>query len=116
MKLKRARVIKEVFYLEWLTNIVVMKKKNVKWRVCANFTDLNKAYLKDLFPMSRIDQLVDAIIGHPQMSFLDAFQGYHQIPLALDDQEKTTFVTPIRNYHYKVMPFSLKMQGLPIKG
>ena len=77
MKLKRVRAIKEVFYLEWLTNIVVMKKKNVKWRVCANFTDLNKAYLKDLFPMPRIDQLVDATIGHPRMSFLDAFQGYH---------------------------------------
>ena len=42
------------------------------------------------------------------MSFLDAFQGYHQIPLALDDQEKTTFVTPVGNYHYKVMPFGLK--------
>ena len=45
------------------------------------------------------------------MSFLDAFQGYHQIPLALDDQEKTSFVTPIGNYHYKVMPFSLKNAG-----
>ena len=58
--------------------------------------------------MPKIDQLVDAIVGHPQMSFLDAFQCYHQIPLALDDQEKTAFVTPIGNYHYKVMPFSLK--------
>ena len=58
--------------------------------------------------MPWIDQLVDATIGHPRMSFLDAFQGYHQIPLALGDQEKTAFVTPIRNYHYKVMPFSLK--------
>ena len=55
-----------------------------------DFTDLNKAYW---------------------MSFLDAFQEYHQIPLALDDQEKTTFVIPIRNYHYKVMPFSLKNAG-----
>ena len=45
------------------------------------------------------------------MSFLDAFQGYHQIPLALEDQEKTTFVTPIRNYHYKMMPFGLKNAG-----
>ena len=42
------------------------------------------------------------------MSFLDAFQGYHQIPLALEDQEKTTFMTPVGNYHYKVMPFGLK--------
>ena len=58
--------------------------------------------------MPQIDQLVDATVGHPWMSFLDAFQGYHQIPLAADDQEKTVFVTPIRNYHYKVMPFGLK--------
>ena len=58
--------------------------------------------------MPRIDQLVDATMGHPRMSFLDAFQGYHQIPLALGDQESTFFVTPIGNYHYKVMPFGLK--------
>ena len=45
------------------------------------------------------------------MSFLDAFQGYHQIPLALDDQEKTAFVTLIENYHYKVMSFGLKNVG-----
>ena len=80
-----------------------------------DFTDLNKACLKDLFPMPRIDQLVpridqlvDAIVDHPWMSFLDTFQGYHQIPLALDDQERTTFVTPIENYHYKMTPFGLK--------
>ena len=61
--------------------------------------------------MPKIDQLVDAIVGHPRMSFLDVFQGYHQIPLALDDQEKTAFVTPVGNYHYKVMPFGLKNVG-----
>ena len=54
--------------------------------------------------MPKIDQLVDATVGYPRMSFLDAFQGYHQIPLALDDQENTAFVTLVRNYHYKVMP------------
>ena len=81
-KLKRAGTIKEVFYPKWLANTVVVKKKNGKWRVCVDFTDLNKACLKDSFPMPRIDQLVDATAGHPRMSFLDAFQGYHQIPLA----------------------------------
>ena len=111
MKLKWARVIKEVFYLEWLANMVVVKKKSGKWRVCVDFTNLNKACLKDPFPMPRIDQLVDATVGHPRMSFLDVFQGYHQIPLALDDQERTAFVTPIGNYHYKVMPFGLKNAG-----
>ena len=70
-----------------------------------DFTDLNKACPKDPFPMLRTDQLVDVTVGHPRMSFLDAFQGYHQIPLALDDQEKMAFVTPIGNYHYKVIPF-----------
>ena len=73
--------------------------------------DLNNTCPKDPFPMPRIDQLVDATVGHYRMSFLDAFQGYHQIPLALDDQEKTDFVTPTENYHYKVMPFGLKNAG-----
>ena len=72
---------------------MVVKKKTGKLRVCVDFTDLNKACLKDPFPIPRIGQLVDATIGHPRMSFLDAFQGYHQIPLAIDDQEKTVFVT-----------------------
>ena len=58
--------------------------------------------------MSRIDQLVDAIVGYPRMSFLDTFQVYHQIPLALNDQEKTAFVMPTKNYQYKLMPFRLK--------
>ena len=86
-KLKQAGAIKEVFYPQWLANTVVVKKKTEKWQVCVDFADLNKACPKDLFPMPRIDQLVDATVGHPQMSFLNAFQGYHQIPLALDDQE-----------------------------
>nr|POE50827.1 retrovirus-related pol polyprotein from transposon 17.6 [Quercus suber] len=110
-KLKRAGAIKEVFYPEWLANTVVVKKKSGKLRVCVDFTDLNKACPKDPFPMPRIDQLVDATAGYPRMSFLDAFQGYRQILLALEDQEKTAFVTPIGNYHYKVMPFGLKNAG-----
>ena len=61
--------------------------------------------------MPRIDQLVDATVGYHRMSFLDAFQRYHHIPLALGDQEKIDFVTSTRNYHYKVMPFSLKNVG-----
>ncbi|XP_075670500.1 uncharacterized protein LOC142640325 [Castanea sativa] len=72
-KLKQAGVIKEIFYPEWLANTVVVKKKNGKWRVCVDFMDLNRACPKDPFPISRIDQLVDATVGYPQMSFLDAF-------------------------------------------
>ena len=72
---------------------------------------LKQGVSERLVPHARIDQLVDATVGYPRMSFLDAFQGYHQIPLALSDQEKTSFVTPIGNYHYKVMPFGLKNAG-----
>ena len=54
---------------------------------------------------------MDATAGHPRISFLDAFQGYHQMLLALGDQEKTSFVMPTGNYHYKVMPFGLKNAG-----
>ena len=91
---KCAGAIKEVLYPEWLANTVVVKKKSGKWRVCVDFTDLNKTCPKDPFPIPRIDQLVDAMVDHPRMSFLDAFQGYHQIPLALADQEQTAFLTP----------------------
>ena len=72
-RLKPTGAIKEVFYLEWLANTVVVKKKSGKWRVCVDFTDLNKAYPKDPFPMPKVDQLVDATVSHPRMSFLNAF-------------------------------------------
>lgn len=98
-------------YHEWLANTVVVKKKSDKWKVCVDFTDLNKACPKDPFPIPRIDQLVDATFGHPRMSFLDAFQCYHQISLSLPNQEKTTFHTPTRNYYYRLMPFGLKNVG-----
>ena len=79
--------------------------------MCVDFTDLNKAYPKVHFLMPRIDQLVDATVSHSWVSFLDAFQGYHQIPLVLGNQEKIAFVTPTRNYHYKAMSFGLKNAG-----
>ena len=110
-RLKEARVIKELFFPEWLANTLVVKKKNGKWRVCVDFIDLNRARPKDPFPMLKIDQLVDATYRHPRMSFLDAFQGYHQIALATEDQEKTAFISPNANYHYTVMLFGLKNAG-----
>ena len=61
--------------------------------------------------MLKIDQLVDVTYRHPRMSFLDAFQSYHQIALASEDQEKTAFISPDANYHYTVMPFGLKNVG-----
>ena len=70
-----------VKYPEWLANVVVVPKKGNKWRVCVDYTDLNDACPKDSFPLPRIDQIVDALAGHGMLSFLDAFSGYHQIPM-----------------------------------
>uniref|UniRef100_A0A2N9H2R1 Uncharacterized protein n=1 Tax=Fagus sylvatica TaxID=28930 RepID=A0A2N9H2R1_FAGSY len=110
-RLLAAEAIRPVQYPTWLSNTVVVQKKNGKWRVCVDFTDLNKVCPKDHFPLPRIDQLVDSAAGHDRMSFLDAFQGYHQIPMDLSDQEKTSFITPRGAFCYKVMPFGLKNAG-----
>ena len=88
--------------------MVTVKKSNSKWKMCVDFTDLNKACPKDSFPLPRIDQLVDSIARHKLLSFVDAFSGYNQILMNEDNQEKTSFVTSQGLYCYKVMPFGLK--------
>ncbi|XP_057803713.1 uncharacterized protein LOC131019046 [Salvia miltiorrhiza] len=107
-KLLKNGLIREVHYPEWLANVVVVKKKNDKWRVCIDFTDLNKACPKDSFPLPHIDMLVDATAGHILMSFMDAYSGYHQIWMHPDDEEKTAFMTSVALFCYKYMPFGFK--------
>ena len=100
-----------MYYLDWLANIVLVKKANGKWRMCVDFTDLNKACSKDSFPLPRIDQLVDSTAGHKLLTFMDTFSGYNQIKMAEDDEEKTAFITSQWLYCYKVMSFGLKNVG-----
>ena len=107
-KLLQAGAIREVEYPEWLANVVLVKKANGKWRLCIDFTDVNRACLKDSFPLPRIDLIVDATTGHELLSFMDAFSGYNQISMDPGDQEKTSFVTAQGTYCYRVMPFGLK--------
>ena len=92
-KLLTAGFIREVYYPEWLANVVLVKKANGKWRMCVDFTNLNKACPKDSFPLLRIDQLVDSTAGHKLLTFMDAFSRYNQIRMAEEDQEKTIFIT-----------------------
>ena len=68
-----AEFIREVYYPEWLTKVVMVKKSNGKWCMCVDFTDLNRACSKDSFPLPRINQLVDSIAGHELLTFMDAF-------------------------------------------
>ena len=79
--------------------------------MCVDFTDLNKACLKDSFPLPRINQLVDLTAGHKLLSFMDAFSRYNQILMDEDDQEKNLFVTSQGLYCYNIMPFGLENAG-----
>ena len=110
-KLVSIEFIHEVYYPGWLTNVVMVKKANGKWRMCVDFTDLNKACLKDSYPLPRIEQLVNSTAGHQLLSFIDAFSRYNQIKMDEDDQEKTFFITSQGLFCYKVMPFGLKNVG-----
>ena len=84
-KLFTAKFIREVQYPDWLANVIMGKKPNGKWRICIDYTDLNKACPKDSFPIPRIDQLMDATVGHELLSFMDAYSGYNQIRMSPED-------------------------------
>ena len=92
-KLLAAGFIKEVYHPEWLANPVLVKKKNGKWRMCVDYTGLNKACPKDPFPLPRIDEIVDSTSGCETLCFLDAYSGYHQIAMNELDQLATSFIT-----------------------
>ena len=103
--------IREVYYPDWLVNVIIVKKANEKWRMCIDFTDLNKTCPKNSYPLPRVNVLVDSIAQHQLLSFMDAFFGYNQIRMDELDQEKTSFVTSQGLFCYKVMSFSLKNAG-----
>jgi phage FluMu protein gp41 len=110
-RLQDAKVIREVLYPVWLANTVPVKKKNGKWRMCVDFTDLNKACKKDDFPLERVDKIVDDATNSEMLSLLDMFSGYHQIRVQREDEEKTSFITPFGTFCFVRMPEGLKNAG-----
>nr|GFB18460.1 reverse transcriptase domain-containing protein [Tanacetum cinerariifolium] len=110
-KLVYARIMREVYYHDWLSNPGMVKKHDDSWRMCVDFTDLNKACPQDCYPLSKIDWKVESLCGYPFKCFLDAYKGYHQIQMAEADEEKTTFHTGQGVYCYTKMPFGLKNAG-----
>ncbi|GJS58675.1 reverse transcriptase domain-containing protein [Tanacetum coccineum] len=110
-KLVEAGIMREVYYHDWLSNPVMVKKSDGSWRMCVDFTDLNKACPQDCYPLPEIDWKVESLCGYPFKCFLDAYKGYHQIQMAKDDEEKTAFHTSQGVYCYTKMPFSLKNAG-----
>ncbi|KAI3744713.1 hypothetical protein L1987_57804 [Smallanthus sonchifolius] len=110
-RLLKSGMIREVKFPKWLANVVVVQKKNGKWRVCVDFTDLKKVCPKDHFPLPHIDSMVDATAGHEMLTFMDASLGFQQIHMEPSDQEVTAFMTPTGIYCYIDMPFGLKNAG-----
>jgi hypothetical protein len=110
-KLLEAGFIKEVSHPTWLANPVLVKKKNGKWRMCIDYTSLNKACPKVPFPLPHIDQIVDSTAGCELFCFVDAYSGYHQIKMKESDQLATSFITPFGMFCYVTMPFGLRNAG-----
>src|SRR4051812_42011739 len=87
---------------------MVPKKDTDILRMCVDFTSLNKHCPKDHFPLPQIDQIINLTAGCEKLSFLDAYSGYNQIQLKVQDQEKTAFITTFGVFCYNTMPFGLK--------
>lgn len=92
---------------EWVSPLVLVPKKNGKWRICVDYRELNKATKKDHFPLPFIDQVLDGLTGKKFFSFLDGFSGYNQIQISPEDQDKTTFTCPWGTFANRVLPFGL---------
>jgi hypothetical protein len=110
-KLLEARFISPVDCPNWLAKPVLVEKPDGFWRMCIDYTSLNKACPKDEFPLPHICQIIDSTASCELLSFLDAYSSYHHISLALDDEEKTTFITPCGIFCYTKMAFELKNGG-----
>jgi hypothetical protein len=110
-KLFEAGFIRPVDYPSWLANPILVEKPNESWRMCIDYTSLNKAYPNDEYPLPRICQIMDSTATSELLSFLDAYSGYHQISLTTDDEEKTSFITSFGIFCYNKMAFGLKNGG-----
>eukprot|EP00253_Pinus_taeda_P005571 PITA_05571 len=106
-KLLDAGFIYPISDSEWVSPLVLVPKKNGKWRICVDYRELNKATKKDHFPLPFIDQVLDGLAGKRFFSFLDGFSGYNQIQISPEDQDKTTFTCPWGTFAYRVLPFGL---------
>ena len=110
-KLLKAKIIFPVRHSNWVSNMVPVRKKNGDIRICIDFRNLNKASLKDNFPLPTMEQILQSVAGSELMSFLDGFSGYNQVLVHPDDQLKTTFRTKWGTYAYQKMPFGLINAG-----
>ncbi|GJU58033.1 reverse transcriptase domain-containing protein [Tanacetum coccineum] len=103
--------IRPVKYPTWISNPVLVKKVDGSWRMCIDFKNINFACPKDYYSLPEIDSKIESVVGFPLKCFLDAYKGYHQVHMAEEDEEKTTFYTDQGTYCYTKMLFGLKNTG-----
>ncbi|GJU07443.1 reverse transcriptase domain-containing protein [Tanacetum coccineum] len=99
IRLVEARILREVYFPRWVANPVIVRKNDGTWRMCIDFTNLNKACPKDSYPLPKIDQKIESLEFLEFKCFLDAYKGYHQIRMAEEDEEKTAFHTEHRTFY-----------------
>ena len=101
-----AGIIYLVDQLEWASPMVVQPKKHDprKLRLCLDYKWLNKATKTDPFPTPFVDEILNEVAGHECYSFIDGFSRYNQVPIAKEDQHKTTFVCEFGSFAYRKCP------------
>ena len=110
-KLLKAGFIYLIALTEWVSNPVLVDKKQGTIRICTEFCGLNKACPKDNYPTPFIDQIIDACAGSEVFSFMDGFFGYNQIQINPEDQHKMDFIFPWGTFAYNKIPIGLKNSG-----
>jgi hypothetical protein len=105
------KIIVPLRYSEWVANLVPVRKKNGKIRLCVDFRNLNRSSLEDNYPLPKMDHILEKVVRANKMSMIDGFSGYNQIVVHEDDREKTMFTTPCGNFMYDKMPFGLMNVG-----
>ena len=106
-----ASIIAPIMYSSWMSNLVVVWKKNGDIQLCVDFCNLNQLSLKDNYPLPNMEHLLQRVTGAGMMSMLDGFSGYNQVLLKREDQLKTAFTTPWGTFMYLRMSFGLMNTG-----
>ena len=110
-----SQIIAPMRYSDWVSNLVPTRKKTREIRLCVDFQNLNKVFLKDNYTFPNMDRILQRVVGSSRISLLDGFSGYNQILIQLEDQAKTGFTTPWGTFMYVKMPFGLMNGGATFK-
>ena len=110
-KMYEAGIIVPVRFSDWVSNLVAVRKKTGEIRLCIDFRNLNRASLKDNYPLPKMEHILQKVVGSKRISLLDGFSGYNQVLVLPEDQIKTSFTTPWGTFMYVKMPFGLMNVG-----